>query len=199
MSGVKPKTRTATPPATTLEGVNPKRLTIVEYPAAVLRKKAVPVEKITPDLAAVAERMFALMREQKGVGLAAPQVGLSVRMFVCNPTGEPQHDLVCVNPKFLELVGAEEGPEGCLSLPDVSVTMRRATKVIMEALDARGKAYRVEGKDLCARVWQHEVDHLNGKLIIDTMSDTDAIANRRAIKALDDKARDNKARAAKKR
>lgn len=194
MSGVKPKARSSAPPSTTLEGVNPKRLTIVEYPATVLRKKAVPIEKITPEVAAVAERMFELMREQKGVGLAAPQVGLSLRLFVCNPTGEPQHDLVCVNPKFLELDGAEDGPEGCLSLPEVSVTMRRATKAVMEAFDSMGKAYRVDGKDLCARVWQHEMDHLDGKLIIDRMSDTDAIANRRAIKALDDKVRAAKKR-----
>lgn len=194
MSGVKPKAPSTPSPPTSLDGVNPKNLRIVEYPASVLRKKAIALGSIPPEVAQVAERMLELMRESKGVGLAAPQVGLSVRLFVCNPSGEPKDDLVCVNPKFLELFGAEEGNEGCLSLPDVTVTVRRASRVIMEAFDAAGKAYRVEGKDLCARVWQHEMDHLNGKLIIDNMSDTDAIANRRAIKELEDNARSKKKR-----
>jgi len=162
------------------------KLRILFYPDPVLKKVAVDVAKPEPAVRALADRMFELMRAEKGVGLAAPQVGLSLRLFVCNATGEPGDDLVCINPRFLELTGADERPEGCLSIPGVSVTMRRATRVVMEALDVEGKPFQATGADLLARIWQHEMDHLNGQLIIDRMSATDEIANRRAIKQLKD-------------
>lgn len=194
MSGVKPRHRSEPAPAAVAAVPDPKKLRVVEYPAAVLHKKASEVTAFTAELSALAGRMFELMREQKGVGLAAPQVGVGLRLFVCNPTGEPNDDLVCVNPKFLELSGAEEKPEGCLSLPEVTVVMRRATKAVVEAFDLSGKRFAVEGVDLRARVWQHEMDHLDGKLIIDNMSETDAIANRRALKELEGKVRPAKRR-----
>jgi peptide deformylase len=130
--------------------------------------------------------MFHLMRQEQGVGLAAPQLGISLRMFVCNATGEPQDDMVVVNPRFLEMNGAEEAHEGCLSLPGVTVDVRRAKSVVLDANDIHGHEVRLAAEDLPARIWQHETDHLDGKLILDYMSPSDEIANRRAIKQLRD-------------
>jgi len=168
---------------------SPSRLRIVLYPDPVLKKRAVEVGKFNTEIGALAKRMLELMREAKGVGLAAPQVGVGLRVFVCNPTAEPGDDLVCVNPHFTELFGGEEREEGCLSIPGVTVTMRRATQVVMEAFDVDGKPFQTTGRELRARIWQHETDHLDGRLIIDNMSATDEIVNRRAIKQLQDQYR----------
>lgn len=163
---------------------NPAKLRIVLYPDPVLKKVAREVGKFGGDLHAFAARMLELMRAGEGVGLAAPQVGVGLRLFVCNHTGEPDADLTCVNPRLLDLSGAEEKEEGCLSIPGVTVTMRRAARVVMEAYDLDGKLFQITGTDLQARVWQHEIDHLDGRLIIDSMSSADEIANRRALKQL---------------
>lgn len=144
-----------------------------------------PVDTFGPDLAALALGMLALTREVKGVGLAAPQVGIPIRLFVCNVTGEPEADFVCVNPVFARLEGADELEEGCLSIPGVLVTMRRSNHAALKASDVNGQAFEQCADALLARVWQHEMDHLNGRLITDTMSPTDEIANRRALKQLE--------------
>jgi peptide deformylase len=161
------------------------KLAIVHYPDPILKKTCTPVTAFGPDIKALADRMLTLMKEGRGVGLAAPQVGLSLRLFVCNPTGEPEDDMVCVNPEFVELNGAEEKEEGCLSLPGLGVNMRRATRAVMRFCDADGQVREQEGEDLLARIWQHESDHLDGRLITDNMSATDEISNRRAIKQLE--------------
>ncbi len=165
---------------------DPQSLRIVLYPDPVLKKKAAAVTEFTAGVKAAALRMLELMHEAKGVGLAAPQVGLSLRLFVCNVTGEPQDDLICINPVLTDLNGGEEKPEGCLSIPEVTVAMRRATHARLEACDVEGKPFRMEGTDLMARAWQHEADHLDGRLIVDNMSEADQIANRRALKQLRD-------------
>jgi peptide deformylase len=163
---------------------DPAILCIVQYPYPVLKEGSAEVKEFGPKLQVLADRMFELMRAAKGVGLAAPQVGLPIRFFVANPTGEPDDDSVYVNPRFTELTGAAEAEEGCLSLPGIAVTMRRATRAVMEGQDITGKPCEWIGEDLEARVWQHEVDHLEGRLIIDSMSTPDEIANRRAVKLL---------------
>lgn len=165
---------------------NWKKLKVVLYPDPVLSRPAARVEAFDDALAALASRMLELMRESKGVGLAAPQVGESVQLFVCNPTGEPGDDLIFINPAFTELSGGEDREEGCLSIPGVTVTMRRALHATMTASDLEGRLLRAEGAGLMARIWQHEVDHLHGRLIIDRMSPSDEIANRRALKQLRD-------------
>ena len=164
---------------------NLDKLTIVRYPDPILGKACEPVEEFGPDLKALAQRMLALMREGEGVGLAAPQVGILMRLFVCNATGEPGDDMVCVNPRFVDLSGAEEKEEGCLSVPGGSITMRRAKRVVMELLDTDGQPLEWTGEGLVARIWQHEADHLDGRLITDNMSATDQITNRRVIKQLE--------------
>jgi len=160
------------------------KLRIVKYPDPVLKATSAEITAFGPDVRALANRMLELMRGADGVGLAAPQVGVNLRLFVCNPTGEPGDELVCVNPVLSEFEGVDEGAEGCLSIPGVSVMMRRALALRLAAKDPEGQGFALEAEGLVARIMQHEVDHLDGRLIIDRMSETDAIANRRAIKQL---------------
>ncbi|MBI1825762.1 MAG: peptide deformylase [Planctomycetes bacterium] len=165
---------------------DPARLTILNYPDPVLKKRAIEVESINDSIRRLAERMIELMHDAKGIGLAAPQVGISLRLFVCNAMGQPGDDLVCINPKFIELSGGEEGEEGCLSIPEVTVRMRRAKHAVMTAQDASGGLRQLTGSDLIARIWQHETDHLEGRLIVDHMSSANEISNRKALKKLRD-------------
>lgn len=164
---------------------SPDNLRLIYYPDPILKRVCQPVESFGPELQALAGGMLALMHASEGLGLAAPQVGLAIRLFVCNPTGEPEDDAVYVNPKLSDLQGAAEELEGCLSIPDVDVTMRRSTRARIEAVDTEGKPFRQDGENLTARMWQHEMDHLDGRLITDNMSSTDEIANRRALKHLE--------------
>lgn len=163
---------------------NVNNLSIVCYPDPVLKRKCDPIEEFEPSLRDLADRMIELMRQAEGVGLAAPQVGVPIRLFVFSLSQEPGSEQVCVNPTLSGLDGADEKEEGCLSIPGTMVTMRRATKVVMDAFDLAGKPFQKISNDLEARVWQHEMDHLDGCLIIDNMSATDEIGNRRAIKQL---------------
>src|SRR5215216_1116617 len=114
-------------------------LQIIRWPDPRLKKKSEPVTAFDEDLRRLAGRMFDLMRECKGVGLAAPQVGRNIRLFVANPTGKPEDDKVYVNPLLSDAEGDEEAEEGCLSLPEVNVNIRRPTsKVRMQAQDLNG-------------------------------------------------------------
>lgn len=160
------------------------KLHIVCYPDPVLKRRCAQVTDFGDRLALLGDRLILLMREANGVGLAAPQVGIPVRLFVCNPSGEPGDDLVFVNPRLSDLEEHVEAQEGCLSLPGVTVNMRRASKVVITAQSPTGEPLQYHGEGVQARVWQHENDHLDGKLIIDNMSSTDEIANRRALKQL---------------
>ena len=164
-------------------------LQIVHYPAAVLRAVAEPIDTIDGTVAAVAARMLELMYEAEGAGLAAPQVGLSWRMFVTK-ADDRRPDLVYINPALSEL-DAELAvrAEGCLSLPAITAKVRRPASATMTALDREGREFTLRDDGLLARVWQHEVDHLNGVLIIDKMTPMDRIANRRPLKDLEAVAR----------
>lgn len=170
-----------------------EKLRIIHYPDPRLRGKARPVEQFDGELAALAERMHALMREDKGVGLAAPQLGLGLRMFVMNHTGEPGDARTFVNPVIRDKQGAAEAEEGCLSLPGVFVQVRRAASCAIEARDVRGEPIRLEGSELIARVWQHETDHLDGRLIIDRMGPSDALKVKKTLQALEEQYRNNPA------
>jgi peptide deformylase len=164
-----------------------KNLTIVHYPDPRLKRPAESVRMFDDHLAGLAQRMLELMRHAKGVGLAAPQVGLSVRIFVMNATGEPGDEQVYVNPEIHDPQGAREAEEGCLSIPEVNVTVRRAVRCRLIAQDLQGRRVEVEGQDLVARIWQHETDHLNGMLIIDRMGPGDRIATRNILRDLEAK------------
>ncbi len=165
----------------------PDKLPIVVYPAPGLRIKCAPVEKFDDDLGSLARSMIAVMHAAEGVGLAAPQVGVPIRLFVCNETGKPEDDRVFVNPVLSGLEGAATGDEGCLSIPGVTVAVRRAERCAISAVDVQGRPISAKGAGLLARCWQHEVDHLDGRLIIDRMSEADQIANRKKLRELEAK------------
>jgi peptide deformylase len=165
-------------------GVDPSNLRILSYPAPALRDAARPITDVDDTVRAVAARMLELTRAVKGVGLAAPQVGLPWRLFVTTGVnGDP--DRVYVNPALelgRDLVVREEG---CLSIPGISVEIRRPASVAICALDLDGVLFTLHDDDLLARIWQHETDHLDGILIIDRMSPLDRLATRKALRELE--------------
>lgn len=162
-----------------------ENLEIIKYPDPRLRVSCPMVVDFDAGLADLTRRMLELMKQNNGVGLAGPQVGNRQRLFVCNHTGEPKDDLVAINPELSELEGLAEASEGCLSIPDVQVDIRRAERCKLKAQDAEGNTFELWGEDLQARIWQHEHDHLQGKLILDYMNEASRIANRRIIKQLE--------------
>ncbi len=163
-----------------------QHLEIVKYPRKVLRQTAEPVERFDDALEQLALKMIELMHQHKGVGLAANQVGVPLRLFVVNPTGEPGNDLVLINLEFTDATGWAEAEEGCLSLPQVYGQVRRHDKVTIQASDLQGKRFELHADQLLARVLQHENDHLDGKLIIDRMTTVGKLSNRRQLKYLED-------------
>ena len=161
------------------------RLEIVQYPDPVLRMVARPIDPIDDTVGAVAARMFELMHEAEGAGLAAPQVGLAWRMFVSR-ADENHPERVFVNPSTPVLNGdLELRPEGCLSLPGLTVDVRRPAQTTIACLGLDGQSLTLTATGLMARIWQHEHDHLNGVLIIDKMTPIDRIANRKLLKELE--------------
>ena len=165
-------------------------LKIIQYPDPRLKKMSKPVEAFDDNLRQLAARMLELMREAKGVGLAAPQVGLNIRMFVMNPTGEAADDRVYVNPDLSGGEGEEEAEEGCLSIPGVNVKVLRHKQLTMRAWDLEGKPIEQVATGFIPRVWQHELDHLNGTLLTDRMGPVAKMANRKILKELEDKYND---------
>jgi peptide deformylase len=118
--------------------------------------------------------------------LAAPQVGVTRRLLVMNPTGQPEDMRILVNPAIHDPHGSVEAEEGCLSLPGVNVQVRRAQSCRVTAQDLQGRPIELKLDDLSARVCQHEYDHLNGVLIIDRMGPSDRIASRKTLRALEE-------------
>jgi peptide deformylase len=162
-----------------------ENLKIIHYPDPRLRKVAEPVKAFDDGLKALAARMFDLMRQEQGVGLAAPQVGVNLRMFVMNEDGKPENDRVICNPQLLDAEGQELDEEGCLSLPRIRAHVDRATKLTLRAQDINGQPFEEAGEGFVARVWQHETDHLNGIMLIDRMGFTAKMASRRKLKDLE--------------
>ncbi|MGC4032305.1 MAG: peptide deformylase [Tepidisphaeraceae bacterium] len=163
-----------------------KKLSILTYPDPRLRVAAKPVSAFDDDLKSIIEQMFKLMREEQGVGLAAPQVGVDLRLFVANHTGKPEDDRVAINPTLTDAEGNEAGEEGCLSLPKIRAEIDRFETLTLKAQDADGTPYEVTATGFEARVWQHEFDHLNGVMIIDRMPFTAKMAARRQLRQLED-------------
>lgn len=161
-------------------------VSIISYPDPRLKKVSVPITAFDAALRELAQQMFALMREEKGVGLAAPQVAKNIRMFVMNATGNPEDDRVYVNPELSEAEGEEEGEEGCLSIPELRVKIFRSRKLRIVAKDLEGKPIDETADGYIARIWQHETDHLNGILLTDRMGPVAKIANRSLLKDLEE-------------
>lgn len=140
---------------------------IVKDPDPVLRERAKPVPKITPNVLKLLDDMADTMYEAQGVGLAAPQVGILKRVIVMD-CGEEYGGLIeLINPEIIKKEGEQFGPEGCLSIPGLQGDVRRAQKCTVKGWDRNGQEIELEGEDLLARCIQHEVDHLNGVLFLD--------------------------------
>jgi len=161
-------------------------LQIIFWPDPRLKKISPPVKAFDQELRDLSARMFDIMRENKGVGLAAPQVGRNIRFFVMNATGMPADDRVYVNPLVSDADGEEEDEEGCLSLPDIRIQVLRNKTMRITAFDLDGKQFEQVESGFPARVWQHEIDHLNGIMLTDRMGPVARMANRRKLKELDE-------------
>jgi peptide deformylase len=163
-------------------------MNIVKYPHPALRHPAKPLGAIDKQVHLDAGRMLELMYQHKGLGLAANQVFLPYRIVVLNPTGDAQQrdrEEVLLNPVILERKGTIEGEEGCLSFPDLFQKIRRAKTVTVQAYNLRGEVIEKVISDLEARLWQHEVDHLDGILFIDKMGTIARLASRNALKSFE--------------
>jgi len=161
-------------------------LKIIHYPHPVLRQQAQRIEQIDESIEKLVLKMLELMYQYKGVGLAANQVAIPVRLFVANPTCEPGNEMVFINPKIMETAGWAEAEEGCLSVPQIYTKIRRRQKIVAVATDLNGKQFEIPANDLLARIVQHETDHLDGKTIVDRMSPLAKISHRRQLKLLED-------------
>jgi peptide deformylase len=148
------------------------RRRIVTYGTPILRQRTQEVASLNGDLQQLIDDMVETMYAAPGVGLAANQVGSPHRLFVANPAEDrdPAKLLVVVNPELVESDGERVGEEGCLSVPDFREEVRRASRVLLRGLDRHGKPIEVEGRDLLARIFQHEMDHLNGLFFVDRLS-----------------------------
>ena len=147
-------------------------LEIKKYPEKVLKQKAKPVTVFDEDLQALIDNMIETMYAAPGVGLAAPQVGEPRRLAVIDISSREEKVplLVIVNPVIVHCEGEVEFEEGCLSLPEYTALVKRAEQVVVKAQDRDGKRIEIEGTDLLAIALQHEIDHLEGILLIDRIS-----------------------------
>jgi peptide deformylase len=144
---------------------------ILRYGADVLHEPARPVEQITSDVERLIDDMIETMYAAPGVGLAAPQVGVPLRLFVVDISlgRDPNGLIVAINPEFTARDGMQLQEEGCLSVPEFTATVVRPTRVVINALDRRGDAFEREGIGLLARAFQHEMDHLDGTLFVNRL------------------------------
>ena len=153
-------------------------LRITKHGEAVLKKvsAAVDYDAMKKDLPKLLKDMWATMHSVRGVGLAAPQIGLNIRLSVIDvrPEGKPQ-PLVLINPEIVSLGGTITDEEGCLSLPGLYAKIKRASRAKIRAFDADNQPYEMEGAGLLARAFQHETDHLDGKLFIDHLTFVDKL------------------------
>ena len=149
---------------------NMAKLKIRTYPDPILKTVASEYKDITDEDRNVARDMVDTMFHSDGVGLAAPQIGVSKRLIVCAPQFKKGDVYIFFNPKFLSRNGEELGPEGCLSLPGISGEVARATEIDLEALDEKGKPHKRKINNFFARIIQHEIDHLDGKLYVDRVN-----------------------------
>lgn len=161
-------------------------LNIIAYPDPRLKKPSAPISVFDENLRLMAARMFELMRQAKGVGLAAPQVAQNIRLFVMNATGQPEDDRVYINPILSDAEGEDEAEEGCLSIPGLTVNVVRSRLMRIQAQDLDGRPIDQVADGFVARVWQHEFDHLNGMLIIDRMGPVAKLTNRRLLRDLEE-------------
>ncbi|MFM7074457.1 MAG: peptide deformylase [Planctomycetaceae bacterium] len=156
---------------------------LVEYPHPALLRRTSPLVRVDDALCDAVERMFEIMYESVGVGLAANQVGLPYRLFIVNTEASPDagEEMVFINPVLSRPRGNAVQEEGCLSLPGLRMDVRRPEKVILDAWTMEGEQVRLDLEGFLSRVVQHECDHLDGRLFTDRLPDAAAIEARRSL------------------
>ena len=159
---------------------------IVKYGDAVLEKPGAPIKKFDAELEQLTEEMFASMYAAQGVGLAAPQIGLSLRIAVVDVTGgkNPEARIVLANPEVVHAEGEVREEEGCLSIPGFRGYVLRPQFVTIKAQNAKGETFEIRGENLLARAFCHEIDHLNGILFLQHLSMLKRDLIKRKIKKL---------------
>jgi peptide deformylase len=161
-------------------------LDIVKYPEPVLSQPGEPITEFNEELRQLVADMFETMYSAQGIGLAAPQVGVSKRLTVIDLSmgKTPKDKLVLINPEVISSAGRLYEEEGCLSFPDIREKVVRAAKVRIRAQDERGKWFEMDGEELLSRALQHEIDHLDGVLFIFRMSPLKRNLNLRKIRKM---------------
>jgi peptide deformylase len=181
------KTEATEQNAAPVEGAVPRKIyTIVKYGDPILEKPAQTISKFDAELAELAEDMFATMYAAQGIGLAAPQIGKSIRIAVVDVTGgkNPEAKIVMVNPQVSHGEGEKREEEGCLSIPGFRGYVVRPQFVTIKAQDLKGEPFEIRGEELLARAFCHEIDHLNGILFLQHLSMLKRDLIRRKIKKL---------------
>jgi peptide deformylase len=144
---------------------------ILKYGDEVLHDRARAVEAVTPEIERLVDDMVETMYAAPGIGLAAPQIGLPLRIFVVDVSvgRDPAELIVMINPEFVERDGMQLEEEGCLSVPGFNATVARPLRAVVKGLDRAGNEHQREGNGLLARAFQHEMDHLDGTLFVDRL------------------------------
>lgn len=155
------------------------------YPDPILFQETQPIEKVDDEVKAIASEMILIMNYYRGIGLAAPQVGLSKQIIVINPTGEPGKERVLLNPKILKRKGRVLGEEGCLCFPGLFANVMRSQWIQISALLLTEEEITFEAKDIEARVLQHETDHLHGILFVDKVVPAEEVIVKRKLKEIE--------------
>jgi peptide deformylase len=173
---------------------SPKPFGIVLYPDPILKKRA---RELTPEelrigqadgreLRQLVARMFVAMQAADGAGLAAPQVGVNLRLFVAHPDAKTRAPFAVLNPVLSEMAGAVVQEEGCLSLPGVRGKVKRAERLVLTGCDEKGQPLRIAADGLEARIFQHECDHLDGVLLLQRLGTAQRFMLRHQIRVLED-------------
>ncbi len=170
--------------------IDVEKCRITHYPAEVLAKCAEPVEKIDDNIRQLVQKMADIMAENKGIGLAAPQAGVPLRLFIISLDGDRETIKVYINPTVTPLGEIDLIEEGCLSVPSVYTKIRRYKKCKVTATDLDGNEFTEQADGLCARALQHENDHINGMIIVDRMGTAARIVHRKQLKKLAEKHKD---------
>ncbi|MCC6465544.1 MAG: peptide deformylase [Planctomycetes bacterium] len=173
------------PDAATLAAEDPV-LELRKYPDPVLMAPAQPVTEFGPALKRLVADMFETMYQERGVGLAAPQVGVSQRILVlnCAEKQPPEGELALINPEIVATEGEQYGDEGCLSFPGMYAKKRRPRKVTMRAQNTEGEWFEVTGEGLLARALVHELDHLNGRVFVQDLELVEFIKLRKELEQM---------------
>ena len=176
------------------ESREPEHMRIRVYPDEMLRRGAAVVrpEQLAGEAAELASAMLKTMYDEAGVGLAAPQVGVPLRVIVIDPSPERDSPTVLVNPVLREASGREVEEEGCLSVPGITAKVGRRERIAVEYETLEGEKAGLETDGLLARVVQHELDHLEGRLFIDRLGPAGRLAVREALRELEESAKDRK-------